>query len=276
MIKEISKIHSELFSEIDRIAKIDSSLERAAVAGKETYDKLREILAFISTYSFETSEEEIGFYKVDLPAIFAEYYYWSKVLDLEVRKKGNSPDVIRSLTTSERSDIQRFYISNRSFFKYYFLNLNLFDIQIFKKEARGLWPFDDFAPQFDNRIPKASEIVGSHLAYEKYDAFLSLEEEMLIHGNMADNGLPNIELLLSDADLVELISPVHELKLLRVDGKAPSQAELLEIVDKYLHRKIKDSFSTIDNKNRSRKKGATPLLQRLLDAASQRNERLLK
>ena len=114
------------------------------------------------------------------------------------------------------------------------------------------------------------------MAYEKYNSFLSLEEEMLIHGNMAGNVLPNIELLLSDADLVELISPVHELKLLRVNGKTPSQAELLEIVDKYLHRKIKDSFSTIDNKNRSRKKGATPLLQRLLDAASQRNERLLK
>jgi hypothetical protein len=276
MIKEISRLLSELFAEIGKIAKIDSPLERAALAGKETYDKIREMLAFISAYSFATSEEEIDFYKEGLPTIFAEYYYWSKVLDLEVKKKGISPDMIRSVITGERSDIQRFYISNRSFLKYYFKNLNFFDIQIFKKEGREFWPFDDFEPQFDDRIPKATEVIGFHLAYEKYSMFLSLEEELLIHGNLADSVLPNIELLVSDADLVELISPVHELKLLQINGKIPSQAELLEIVDKYLHRKIKDSFSTIDNKNRSRKKGATPFLQRLLDTASQRNDRLEK
>jgi len=63
---------------------------------------------------------------------------------------------------------------------------------------------------------------------------------------------------------------------LQINGRTPSQAELLDIVDKYLHRKIKDNFSTIDNKNRARKKGATPFLQQLLDAAIKRNDRLLK
>jgi hypothetical protein len=276
MINEIVRIHSDLIAEMDKIAKIGSPLERAALAGKETYDRIREMLAFISSYSFVTSAEEIGFFKEDLPTIFAEYYYWSKVLDLEVRKKGNSTDMIRSLITSERSDIQRFYISNRSFFKYYFKNLTFFNSQIFKREGREFWPFDDFSPQLDERIPKATEIIGSHLAYEKYNTFLVSEEHLLTNGNVSDDILPNIEILVSDADLVELISPVHELRLLQINGKTPSQAELLEIVDKYLHRKIRDNFSTIDNKNRSRKKGATPFLQRLLDAASQRNERLLK
>lgn len=276
MIKEIVRIHSELIAEIEQIAKIDSPLERAALAGKETYDRVREALAFISSNSTVMGAEEIDVFKKNFPIIFAQHYYWSKVLDLEVKKKGKSSEMIRSLFDGERSDISKFYNSNRSFFKYYFEGLTLFDDQIFRKSGRGIWPFDDFAPQFDAPIPKASEIIGVHLAYEKYEVFLALEEEALATRRLAESGGPVIELTISDSDLVELVPPVQLLQLIRINGRTPSQAELLEIIDKYLHRNIKTSFSTIDNKNRARKKGATPFLQSLLEAANKRNDKLLK
>jgi RteC protein len=274
MINEVIRIQSGLTAELEKISSINSPLERAALAGKETYDKMREVLAFISSYSFVSGSEEVEVFKKSLPSIFAQYYYWSLVLDLEVRKKGKSPDMIRSLLSSESSEVNKFYNANRSFFKYYFEALTFFDEQIFRKEGRELWPFDDFTPQFDAPIPKASELIGTHLAYEKYITFLSTEAEAL--ANITGIPGPVIELVISDADLAELVPPIHLLKLLRIDGRAPSQSEVLEIIDKYFHRNIKDSFSTIDNKNRARKKGANPFLQSLLDTATKRNDKLLK
>jgi RteC protein len=276
MIAGVASVYDSLLAELDKITLVPTSLERAALAGKETFDCMRKMTAFIAKYNFENLDEEVQFFKVDLPAIFSQYSFWSKVLDLEVRKKGKNFEMIAALLNDERSNIDQFYSGNQSFLKYYFEGLTMFDDQIFRKAGQGLWPFHNFTPQFNAPIPRASEIIGVHLAFEKYDHFLFEEEKALARKIVGENQPLLIELLISDAALVELVSPVHELDLIRINGKKPTQAELLDIIDKYLHRKIKDNFSTIDNKNRARKKGATPFLQQLLDAAVKRNDRLLK
>jgi len=262
--------------ELDKILRIDSPLERAALAGKETYDRMRQVFSLISSSSFTSNSEEVEFFKNTLPAIFSQYYYWSKVLDLEVRKKGRGLEMIRSLLMAEWDDMNRFYGANRSFLKYYFEGLTFFDERIFRREGVGFWPFDDFTPSFDAPIPKASELIGAHIAFEKYEIYMAAEEYALENRRTGVGGQTEIELLLSDAEIVELVAPIHELKLIKINGKTPSQAQLLDFIDKLFHRKIKENFSTIDNKNRARKKGATPFLERLLAAAVQRNDRLDK
>lgn len=221
---------------------------------------------------FVDQDEEIDFYKVAMPAVLQLEVFYSDLHDLYIEKANLSPPQFKKYVKAELKEVGRFFERRRELYSYYLNGSRHLDTLYFTERTQ-------FYQLYDIKICTTYTMLLSELlGRDRYRR--ELYREAGVSGTGAIEERPtegsNVEVLLSDADLVEIIPAVHRLKIIKVDGKDVTQDWLIDIVERALGRDLKKNFSTIDVKNRLRKKTITPFLSGLVDAYVQRSQDLLK
>ena len=236
-------------------------------------ESLREVKSIMQVFQFADREEEIGYYKDVIPGILLLCLYYTSVIAMEVERMHSSNSNFRRYVKAELKEVERYLTKERALLAYYETGETGMDQYLFMRSAGN-------SPVLDGQVcTKSSYQLAQVLAAAKYRTTLQEElgdEEGAHLHPAAKTANPVVEFMGSDADLAELVPAVHRMKLVRINGKEATQDQLLEAVDRLLRRDIRRQFSTIDSKNRSRKKTQTPFLDRLTDAFIQRSDDLLK
>jgi hypothetical protein len=251
-----------------------------AFSAKETFEKLRTIVTFITSYTFSDKEEEVLFFKEEFPFFYSLYLYFSRALDTEVKRKSKLNDSLKPELKEENKDVELFFEDNKAFLKYYFSGESTMDERLYIRNGITLWPFDTPQLVIDSIIPTASIKVSWLKAYDSFTAYLRKE----LMPPSASNGNPNgnttdsvdiVEFKGSKSFIVEGIVSLAESGLIWINGKKATSVDLVEKASKAFDIDLKD-FSHIDYANRLRKKEQTPFMSSLIQLYLGRADRLNK
>lgn len=163
---------------------------------------------YISSYSFESIEEEIHFFKVVKPQFYSKYIFYINVYNFIMQKPTGGDDIVKEYITYELTDLKRFFDHNHSFYQYYrsgssqmdeiYFTRGGFDVHV---ELEDFEEDELYSTSHDYKLSKV-------IANEKYQDFLNLElQKILLH----DEDPPEMGLELpltwtfNKTDLVELI-----------------------------------------------------------------------
>lgn len=234
---------------------------------------LETIKNFMNGYTFQDQAEEIEYFKDVIPSVLEQGFYYSTLYDLSIDKHILNRRRYRQQIGQELKAIDRFLVKNYAFYAYCLRRETEMDTYYFTRTNRGLRVYDERV------CTGPSYLLGKLLGFTRCRKDLETQLATPTNGpQQRGSGIEGfqVEFTGTDADLVEVVPPVHRLKLLRINGKEPTQEGLLDLIDGLFQRSVKKNFSTIDNKNRLRKKSTHPFLDRLIEAYDQRSEELLK
>jgi len=97
----------------------DSILALAQRAYKTVEVALISLKAFITAYTFNSTDEEIYFFKEIKPQFYSKLIYYVHVFSIETHRPAGSVKVLKKYLKSHLSTITRFSYDNREFYKYY-------------------------------------------------------------------------------------------------------------------------------------------------------------
>jgi hypothetical protein len=163
---------------------------------------------YISTYSFESSEDEIHFFKVVKPEFYSKYIYFINVYNFIIQRPLGGNEIIKDYINFELADIKRFFDHNQAFYQYYrsgssqmddvYFTRGNFDVNV---ELEDFEEDELYSTSHDYKLSKI-------IANEKYQNYLNLELQKLIEHDPQSQEI-GIELPLTwtfnKTDLVELI-----------------------------------------------------------------------
>jgi hypothetical protein len=163
---------------------------------------------YISSYSFESVEDEIHFFKVIKPQFYSKYIYFINVYNFIMQKPTGSDDFVKDYINYELTDLKRFFEHNHSFYQYYRSGSTLMDQVYFTRGGFDvhveLEDFEEDELYSTSHDYKLSKIIAN----EKYQDFLNLELQKLVE-QVEEPPQLALELPLTwtfnKTDLVELI-----------------------------------------------------------------------
>lgn len=163
---------------------------------------------YISSYSFESVEDEIHFFKVIKPQFYSKYIYFINVYNFIMQKPTGSDDFVKDYINYELTDLKRFFDHNHSFYQYYRSGSTLMDQVYFTRGGFDvhveLEDFEEDELYSTSHDYKLSKIIAN----EKYQDFLNLELQKLVE-HVEEPPQLALELPLTwtfnKTDLVELI-----------------------------------------------------------------------
>ncbi len=163
---------------------------------------------YISSYSFESKEEEIYFFKVLKPQFYSKYIYFINVYKFIMQAPPGGEGILKDYINYELADIKRFFDHNQAFYQYYrsgstqmdefYFTRGGFDVHVDLEE------FEEDEQYSTSHDYKLSKIIAN----EKYQDFLNLELQKAMEH---DDTPPEMGLELpltwtfNKTDLVELI-----------------------------------------------------------------------
>jgi hypothetical protein len=168
---------------------------------------MAKLKSYISSYSFDSTDEEIAFFKIVKPQFYSKYIYFINVYNFLMHKPLGGESVIREYISFELADLKRFFDHNHSFYQYYragsvnmdnrFFTRGDFDVHI------ELEDFEEDALYSTTHDYKLSKIIAN----EKFQEYLNLELFKMENGGqlMTENFSPELTWTANKTDLVELI-----------------------------------------------------------------------
>lgn len=163
---------------------------------------------YISSYSFDDTEDEIHFFKTVKPQFYSKYIYFINVYNFLMQKPLGSEGILKDYMHYELADIKRFFDHNHAFYQYYrsgstqmdevYFTRGSFDVHV---ELEDFEEDDLYSTSHDYKLSKI-------IANEKYQDFLNLElQKTLEHDEKpAEMGLElPLRWTFNKTDLVELI-----------------------------------------------------------------------
>lgn len=269
----IQKTKDQLSIQLEQISGELPPLQYYKVALGAVEQSIHKIKDFMQTYEFADQEEEIYFYKEAIPDLLQLEIYYSQLYELAVERASLSRIEYLRYVEEEMREVDRFFFKNKFAYTYYLKDHSYLDIPYYTRNGNGWVLVYD-----EHFCTSNSYLLAQILAYQQYRERLHVELDLLQGPNTSKTHSQEsqIEFMGTDADLAEIVPPLHRLKLIRIDGKVATQDQLLDLLDNLFHRNVKGHFSAIDNKNRARKKTPTPFLLRLIDAFIERSKELLK
>ena len=163
---------------------------------------------YISSYSFESPQDEIHFFKVLKPQFYSKYIFFINVYNFIIQKPAGGDDIVKDYITYELADLKRFFDHNQAFYQYYRSGaVQMDEIYFLRGGFDVLAELEDFeedaiySTSYDYKLSKI-------IANEKYQEYLNLELQKIIQHNdqPPENGvdLP-LTWTANKTDLVELI-----------------------------------------------------------------------
>lgn len=140
-------------------------------------DSLSELRIFIEKNEFLDEQEEIDFYKKQLPSILQHIIYYVKIYSLELRLLVLDQRAMKRLLKSEIKDIDKWVLRNEGFYRYYKSGSVEFDHKYFRRSSKDLHLITDPGQWLldDSFITVPAYLVGELLGHQRYREYLQQE-----------------------------------------------------------------------------------------------------
>jgi hypothetical protein len=136
---------------------------------------MAKLKAYISTYTFESPQEEIHFFKVVKPRFYSKYIYFISVYNFLIKRPTGADDHLKEYINAELADLKRYFDHNAAFYQYYRSNSVQMDESYFTRREFNvhieLEKFEEDETYSTTHDYKLANI----MANEKYQEFLNLE-----------------------------------------------------------------------------------------------------
>jgi ribosome-associated translation inhibitor RaiA len=169
---------------------------------------MAKLKSYISSYSFESVDDEIHFFKEVKPMFYSKYIYFISVYNFLMKRPTGAEDHLKEYINSELADLKRYFDHNAAFYQYYRSGSTQMDQVYFTRGGFDvhveLEKFEEDEVYSTSHDYKLANIIAN----EKYQDFLNIELQKI---NNHDERPPemSIELPLtwtfSKTDLIELI-----------------------------------------------------------------------
>lgn len=151
----LNKLHETLSAQLEQIEQEEESVlykaEKSIHVTKAAMEKLRE---HISRFSFESSVEEIYFFKEIKPRFYSKLIYYLKVFNIETRRPNGGQKAEEKFLRKEMQRLTHFFDNNLEFYQYYRTGANYLDEKYFLRGSQDLYLTLD--PHYFNTDPTFS------------------------------------------------------------------------------------------------------------------------
>lgn len=213
------------------------------------------------------NDDLVQYNKVWAPPFYGKLILFEKCSHVEGLKLSYAAEERANLFAHEMITINHFFRRNGNFCEYYYSGATDRDAAYFEKMDGIYLPVENIPPGLSGKQNKGCILVAHILAYEGYRKYLTGQDQegdlMAVYKNLEWKG--------SKADLVELI--IALLEFIHLDGKPISRIDLERFFETHFNISLKDS-STIDHKNRNRKRDPAAFLSKLKEVYLRRVEHL--
>ncbi|MEX2234541.1 MAG: RteC domain-containing protein [Cyclobacteriaceae bacterium] len=189
---------------------------KSLVIVKSSMDELK---VFVHRYKFESKGDEINFFKEIKPVFASQYYYFEKLLALEIDKPAGDTACHKAYYYQEMERLHQYILANKAFYTYYLSASTDLDEVYFTIRKDSCLP-PDTDSHFSTGYDKALAVI---LANQMLKAYL----ENLIKNLCGDpNANSPLTWTTKKAYLVELIYALHA-----VDAFNGGRAEIKQIAN---------------------------------------------
>ena len=229
---------------------------------------MSEVNKKIDTYDFQSTEEEINFFKNTKPKLIAEEHYsYSRVRCLH-NCQNLSKEAKEKFVKRELQRIDNFFLEHKEFCSYLSVGNNHLDENYFTRLSNNSTPTLDYnlSDKNSRTTSKKGYIIGKIISKKRLSVYFQSLLEKDSANRLTDNSYSTKKLNWNgtQTDLVELIYA------LKVSGCInDSLSNITEVTRQIFGLEPIDTYKTW-SRIKSRKKNATPLLTRLLESLTQR------
>ena len=183
--------------------------ERALQALLPAMDRLK---SFILSYSFQSPEEEIDFFKRIKPQIASKLIYYNEIYNIEMGRPQGGDKALRKFLQLELDKLRRFFNENQSFYRYHRTGSTYLDHAYYlRMEPNISMTLDSIYFQADQRFSTAQDFKTSVIiANELVQAYLEASLLKLENKQAPSPAQPQaLQWTSSKVALVELIYALH-------------------------------------------------------------------
>lgn len=257
------RLQIEMQSELDLISPFGSPVKGYDEKMKVVRLAVLQLKRHLRTNPFPNKATEIQYFKEWLPSLCKQYIYFTVLYELECSRITSDSENFFNYLESEKKRITAFLTEHRGLYFYYILDKSDKDELLFVRTP--LPETGDFVEREEDSC-RDSLILSELLAYEEYKKVL--KEETGLATESKANSSSKLKFIGTKAEAVELITLIYEANLFE-----NTLEQLKESFEDNTDIDLKD-FTRIDNNNRVRKKSTNPLLDKFIDAAKSRINRL--
>jgi hypothetical protein len=203
------RLYNALTNELNEVSATAEPLAEQYKASillcKKAMSKLK---SYISSYAFESVEEEIYFFKAVKPLFYSRYIYFISIYNYLMKKPTGADDHLKEYINSELADLKRYFDHNAAFYQYYRSGSTQMDEVYFTRGGFDvhveLEKFEEDEVYSTSHDYKLSNIIAN----EKYQEYLNTELQKIANPG---ERLPEMDLELpftwtfTKTDLIELI-----------------------------------------------------------------------
>jgi hypothetical protein len=276
MKRQVIQMHKEMERQLTDILKEPESLSRYSQSYRAVQSKVIILKGFIDSYVFKSMAEEVYFFKMLAPLFYCKFYYFFKVINLEIAKRETSIEYQRRHIEQELKGIDLFYTFYKDFFTDYYLNNSGWDEDQFIRSEETMMelPSEDFALIMDRNFSIGTFKVAKLMANQHYRPYLVGELGKL--NNQKDReGIENITLQItwnrSIADAIEIIYGLAKTKALSIEGRLADIKQIVKFWESTFNMKMGNVYDR-NRINNGRKKDKNPFLNSMKDDMPEKND----
>lgn len=212
IFKEITQLHNELESEINKVYNEDNDVVKLAEKSLILIDDaVRKVKEMISPHHFETIAQEIHFFKKIKPQFISKFIYYSTILDVETHKPNGGSKIIKEYYETEQEKLKNFHTEHSEFYSYYRREATYLDHKIFVRNSYDLkmklsYGFYNFDTTFTT---SHDQIIARFIANQLFDQYLKESIENLCENNSSSKILSPLIWSASKVALTELLYALH-------------------------------------------------------------------
>jgi len=178
------RFYSALENQLNEVSINEESLTEQYRASillcKKAMAKLKN---YISSYSFESKEEEIYFFKNVKPQFYSKYIYFISVYNFLIQQPLGGDEILKDYINFQLADVKRYFDHNQAFYQYYRSGSSQMDEAYFTRGGfdvlAELEDFEEDEVYSTSHDYKLSKI----MANERFQDFLNLELSKILHHN---------------------------------------------------------------------------------------------
>jgi hypothetical protein len=239
--------------------------------------RLAELKEFVLQRGFETTEEEIHFFKQLKPTILSKLIYYNAIYRIETKRPYGGTKTIKKYLNNELVKIKRYFDNNLEFYKYYRTNSNHLDHKYFIRGNHDIkLTLDTYYFVSDQSFSTSHDYkVAKIIANDLIQVYLE-DQLFSLHKHLSSKNRNTIQLnwTASKTSLIELIYALYsqgvlengnvDIKLIASSFEAMFNLDLGDYYHTYLELK---------NRKTSRTKFLDALKESLLRRMEERDEK---
>lgn len=165
---------------------------------------------YLSSYFFESMEEEVEFFKVIKPLFYSKYIYYINIYNFHIKEPIGSDKILKNFITSKLSDLKRFFDQNQAFYQYFRSGADHLDTCYFTRGSFNVFAeLEDF--QGDENFSTSHDYkISKLIANELFQEFLLAKCKGINQDCTALNSETPIIWTGNQSDLVELLYALVE------------------------------------------------------------------